>query len=63
MTYDELIAFYRTQKAAAEALGLSQPSLDGWKKAGIPPPRQAQYELLTDGALRADRPIVRQHAA
>jgi len=38
VTYEELIAYYGTQKAAADALGLSQPSLDGWKK-GIPPPR------------------------
>jgi len=62
VTYEELIAYYGTQKAAADALGLSQPSLDGWKK-GIPPPRQAQYELLTSGALQADRPIARERAA
>ena len=57
MTYDDLISHYKTQKAAAEALGLSQPSLSEWKDNGIPEPRQAQYELLTRGRLRADRPI------
>jgi len=57
MTYEQLIDFYGTQKAAADALELSQPSLSEWKKNGIPAPRQAQYELLTDGKLRADRPI------
>lgn len=62
MTYEDLIEHYGTQKAAAEALGLAQPSLDGWKK-GIPPPRQAQYELLTEGKLKADRPIARERAA
>ena len=59
MTYDELIEFYGTQKAAAEALGLSQPSLSEWKDKGIPPPRQAQYELLTKGKLKAERPITK----
>lgn len=57
MTYEQLIEFYGTQKAAAEALGLAQPSLSEWKEGGIPAPRQAQYELLTDGKLKADRPI------
>jgi len=57
VTYEQLIAHYGTQKAAAEALGLQQPSLSEWKDRGIPTPRQAQYELLTKGKLRADRPI------
>lgn len=58
MTYDQLIAHYGTQKAAAEALGLSQPSLCEWRDNDlIPHPRQAQYELLTKGKLRAERPI------
>ena len=55
MTYDELIAHYGTQLAAAKALGLKQPSVANWK-AGIPIGRQAQYELATNGALKADRP-------
>ncbi len=57
MTYQELIDFYGTQAKAAEALGLKQPSVAGWQKEGVPAPRQAQYELLTDGRLKADRPI------
>lgn len=61
MTYDQLIAHYGTQKAAGEALkvfdgvGVSQPSVAEWKEKGIPAPRQAQYQVLTDGDLRADR--------
>lgn len=61
VTYDQLIAHYGTQKAAGDALkvfdgiGVKQPSVAEWKEQGIPAPRQAQYELLTGGALRADR--------
>ena len=61
MTYDELIGHFKTQKAAGEALkvfdgvGVSQPSVAEWRDKGIPAPRQAQYEVLTGGALRAGR--------
>ena len=61
MTFDDLIAHYKTQKAAGEALkefdgqGVSQASVAEWKEKGIPSPRQAQYEILTKGALQADR--------
>lgn len=61
MTHDELIRHYGTQKAAGEALkafdgvGAAQSTVAEWKVKGIPAPRQAQYELLTGGALRADR--------
>jgi hypothetical protein len=57
MTYAELMDFFKTQKAAAEAIGLKQPSVAEWKESGIPEPRQAQYELVTHGKLKADRPI------
>lgn len=56
MTYDELIAFYGTQKGAADAIGVTQPSVAEWKTGGIPLPRQAQYELDSDGKLVAERP-------
>ena len=62
MDYDELVAHFGTQKAAGEALkyfgsdqGVSQASVAEWKEKGIPAPRQAQYELLTKGKLKADR--------
>lgn len=63
MTYQELLEHYGTQKAAGEALkafgddeGVSQPSVAEWKEKGIPPPRQAQYEILTKRKLKADQP-------
>lgn len=61
MNYDQLMAHYGTQKGAGEALkafdglGVSQPSVAEWKEKGIPAPRQAQYEILTEGRLKADR--------
>lgn len=62
MTYDELLEHYGTQKAAGEALGafgdgeaVKQSSVAEWKDKGIPTPRQAQYELLTNGQLKAER--------
>ncbi len=63
VTYDQLIAHYVTQRAAAEALGLAQASVSEWQEEGIPPPRQAQYELLTKGKLKADRPIAKVRTA
>lgn len=42
--------------AAARALKLAAPSVYGWVEAGaIPIDRQCQIELVTDGALKADR--------
>ena len=63
MTYEELIKFYGTQAAAVRALGLKQPSVSGWRESGIPEPRQYQIEVLTGGALRADRPSTEANAA
>lgn len=62
VTYDQLIEHYGTQKAAGEALGafgadeaVKQSSVAEWKEKGIPAPRQAQFELLTKGRLKAER--------
>lgn len=62
MTFEQLIDFYGTQKAAGEALSafgdeeqVNQSSVAEWKEKGIPAPRQAQYELLTKGELKAER--------
>jgi hypothetical protein len=63
VTYVDLIEHYGTQKAAADAIGIKAPSVAEWKEKGIPLPRQAQYEIVTDGALTAERPTPQQAAA
>jgi hypothetical protein len=62
MRYEDLIDHYGTQKAAGEALrafgpkeAVKQSSVAEWKEKGIPAPRQAQYEILTKGKLKAER--------
>jgi len=55
MDYAQLIKHFGSQAQAARALGLKPPSVSEWKKTGIPLPRQAQYEILTRGKLKAAR--------
>ena len=49
----DVLAHYGSQKAAAAALGLKQPSVALW---GTYPPdkRQLQIERITAGALKAE---------
>lgn len=55
MTFDELISHYKSQTAAALAIGVRPASVCLWQERGsIPLPRQAQYELLTGGVLKSD---------
>jgi DNA-binding transcriptional regulator YdaS (Cro superfamily) len=52
MTKEQVIAFYGTQYAVADALGISQPSVATWADP-LPPLRQLEIEQLTGGKLRA----------
>lgn len=54
MTYDDVIAHYGTEQAAADALGIKQPSVNAWKGSGITMPRQAHIQIQTGGALVAN---------
>lgn len=55
MTYDEVLTHFGSQKAVADALDLSQPSISDWRRLGsIPHIRQLQLEHLTGGVLKAD---------
>ena len=55
MNYEQVIEYFGSQKAAAVALSLSQPSISDWKSTGrIPHLRQLQIEHVTEGALKAD---------
>ena len=54
MDVRDFVDYFRTQTAAASALGLKQPTVAGWVKRGeIPPLRQLQIEKVTRGKLKA----------
>lgn len=55
MNYSDLINFFGSQSKAARALNVKPPSVHQWKDDGIPETRQYQIEVLTNGALKADR--------
>jgi hypothetical protein len=52
MTKDEAMAYFGNQTKLAAAMGLKQPSIWRWKK--IPPYRQYQLQLITNGDLKMD---------
>lgn len=60
MNYDDVIAHWGTQAAAAEAIGVSQATICRWHtqlNGRIPVLQQLWIETLTQGALRADDPL------
>jgi len=57
MNKSDAIKFFSTQAKLAEALGMTQHAVSGWKE--YPPPlRQLQIEKLTKGALKAEVSIL-----
>lgn len=62
MTYTDLITHFGTQVAIAEALGIAQPTVSGWK-GSVPAKYQYQVEVITNGALRADDELRAKAAA
>jgi hypothetical protein len=59
MTFDEVMAHYRTPAATARALGITRAAVCQWQGKRIPLLRQMQLEVLTAGALKRDPlPIV-----
>lgn len=67
MTPQDVISHFGSQVATADALGLSQPSVSDWVRAGyVPWLRQLDIERQTNGALRAnpaDRPKKKRPAS
>lgn len=54
MNFDQLIAHFGSQVAAAHKLGVTQPTLSNWKARGrIPALQQLRIQHLTRGKLRA----------
>lgn len=59
MKFDQLIKHFGTQLAAANAIGVSQPTLSNWKTRGkIPALQQIRIEHATKGKLKADPKIL-----
>lgn len=59
MTPKQLISFYTTQTAAAQAIGVTQPAISAWlKKNKIPELQQLRVEKITGGALKAGKSIL-----
>lgn len=54
VTYQQLIAYFKTREIAADECGVSRQLLYHWEKHGIPPGRQALIQIQTRGRLRAD---------
>lgn len=55
MKPQEVIEYFGSQEKAAKALGIKQPNLSLWLKAGaVPELRQYQIEKITNGKLKAD---------
>lgn len=54
MKIDQVIKHFGSQVAAAEALGVQQPTISNWKTRGrIPHIQQLRIEHLTKGKLKA----------
>jgi DNA-binding transcriptional regulator YdaS (Cro superfamily) len=60
MKFNQLIDHFGSQVAAADALGVTQPTLSNWKKRGrIPHLQQLRIEHVTRGKLRASPEILK----
>lgn len=60
MKPSEVLALFKTQSRIAAALGVKQSSVSEWfVKGEIPETRQYQIQLATRGALKADKPAIR----
>lgn len=57
MTVNQLIAFYKVKNKSqlAKKISTVRSTVTEWEKNGIPPRTQTYFEVLTDGALKADR--------
>lgn len=59
MSVDQLIAHYKTQTRAAEALDVTQSAVSNWVSRGfIPPKQQLRAQIKSRGKLKADKGIV-----
>lgn len=59
MTPSQVIKHFGSQNSAAEALGIGQPAISNWVARGVVPKiSQLRLEIVTNGALKADKSIL-----
>ena len=57
MNYADVMRFWKTQQAAANAIGVTQPTISRWRHQAIPLDKQVIIEVVTGGRLKIDRKI------
>lgn len=61
MKFEQLIKHFGSQVQAADAIGVTQPTLSNWKKRGsIPHLQQLRIEHVTKGRLKAAADILKR---
>lgn len=61
MKIDKVIAFFGSQVAVAQALGVQQPTISNWRTRGhIPHLQQLRLEHITNGELKASAHILKR---
>lgn len=61
MKIEQVIKFFGSQVALAEALGVQQPAVSMWKSRGrIPHLQQLRLEHITHGKLKAQPDILKR---
>lgn len=55
MTYDQVIAYYKTPQSAAQRLGFTTQAIYLWSKKGVPKKSQRLIEAITRGRLKAEK--------
>lgn len=56
MHKDDVIRYFGSVSKSAKALGISKQAVSKWPET-VPPVRQYHIELITGGALKADRRV------
>ena len=61
MKFGQLIKHFGSQVVAADAIGVTQPTLSNWKKRGnIPLLQQLRIEHITKSRLKAEPNILKR---
>ena len=63
MKFEKLIKHFGTQVAAADAIGVTQPTISNWRARGrIPHLQQLRIEHVTKGKLKAQPLMLKRRA-